>query len=299
MQSMSLILIQWKEHMRTPDLVVNMCRYIDIMCWWDITSRIFLIFIATNVEQNVDMCRYWQCTVWLCTRSKDSPSCTLARLRCLILHTYHQTAVGGEAPGHAEQSMSYAAAHRPHLDQVGGGQCLHVVARVHSLVLQVSDLGPGRYVPPHLRSRTGQGDGQQQGERQGQGGGQDRGWDRGGEGWVAAIEWQQWHHVMSLLWWILHHMSSAEASQDMGDIGLISHMSTWWDDGPYVITMHDVLYLYIPIRNIVDTLLYIVSWMLNGRPGWLSKVWTQLFLPKHHYLNPSSFYEFKSKSMNW
>ena len=72
--------------------------------------------------------------------------------------------------------MSYAAAHRPHLDQVGGGHCLHVVARVHSLVLQVSDLGPGRYVPPHLRSRSGQG------ERQGQGGGQDRGWDRGGEG---------------------------------------------------------------------------------------------------------------------
>ena len=71
--------------------------------------------------------------------------------------------------------MSYAAAHRPHLDQVGGGHCLHVVARVHSLV-QVSDLGPGRYVPPHLRSKTGQG------ERQGQGGGQDRGWDRGGEG---------------------------------------------------------------------------------------------------------------------
>ena len=78
--------------------------------------------------------------------------------------------------------MSYAAAHRPHLDQVGGGHCLHVVARVHSLV-QVSDLGPGRYVPPHLRSRSGQQqDGQQQGERQGQGGGQDRGWDRGGEG---------------------------------------------------------------------------------------------------------------------
>ena len=74
--------------------------------------------------------------------------------------------------------MSYAAAHRPHLDQVGGGQCLHAaVARV-----QVSDLGPGRYVPPHLRSRSGQGDGQQQGERQGQGGGQDRGWDRGGDG---------------------------------------------------------------------------------------------------------------------
>ena len=72
--------------------------------------------------------------------------------------------------------MSYAAAHRPHLDQVGGGHCLHVVARVHSLVLQVSDLGPGRYVPPHLRSRSGQGD------RQGQGEGQDRGWDRGGEG---------------------------------------------------------------------------------------------------------------------
>ena len=71
--------------------------------------------------------------------------------------------------------MSYAAAHRPHLDQVGGGHCLHVVARVQSLV-QVSDLGPGRYVPPHLRSKTGQGD------RQGQGGGQDRGWDRGGEG---------------------------------------------------------------------------------------------------------------------
>ena len=71
--------------------------------------------------------------------------------------------------------MSYAAAHRPHLDQVGGGHCLHVVARVHSLV-QVSDLGPGRYVPPHLRSKTGQG------ERQGQGEGQDRGWDRGGEG---------------------------------------------------------------------------------------------------------------------
>ena len=71
--------------------------------------------------------------------------------------------------------MSYAAAHRPHLDQVGGGHCLHVVARVHSLV-QVSDLGPGRYVPPHLRSRSGQGEGQ------GQGGGQDRGWDRGGEG---------------------------------------------------------------------------------------------------------------------
>ena len=72
--------------------------------------------------------------------------------------------------------MSYAAAHRPHLDQVGGGHCLHAaVARVHSLV-QVSDLGPGRYVPPHLRSKTGQG------ERQGQGGGQDRGWDRGGEG---------------------------------------------------------------------------------------------------------------------
>ena len=77
--------------------------------------------------------------------------------------------------------MSYAAAHRPHLDQVGGGQGLHVVARVHSLV-QVSDLGPGRYVPPHLRSKTGQGDRQRQGERQGQGGGQDRGWDRGGEG---------------------------------------------------------------------------------------------------------------------
>ena len=71
--------------------------------------------------------------------------------------------------------MSYAAAHRPHLDQVGGGHCLHVVGRVQSLV-QVSDLGPGRYVPPHLRSKTGQG------ERQGQGGGQDRGWDRGGEG---------------------------------------------------------------------------------------------------------------------
>ena len=78
--------------------------------------------------------------------------------------------------------MSYAAAHRPHLDQVGGGQCLHAaVARVQSLV-QVSDLGPGRYVPPHLRSKTGQGDRQRQGERQGQGGGQDRGWDRGGEG---------------------------------------------------------------------------------------------------------------------
>ena len=74
--------------------------------------------------------------------------------------------------------MSYAAAHRPHLDQVGGGHSntLHAaVARVHSLV-QNSDLGPGRYVPPHLRSKTGQGD------RQGQGEGQDRGWDRGGEG---------------------------------------------------------------------------------------------------------------------
>ena len=93
--------------------------------------------------------------------------------------TYHQTAVGGEAPGHADQSMSYAAAHRPQLDQVGGGRCLHTTARVQTLV-QISDLGPGRYVPPHLRSRSGQGDRQGQGERRG--GGQDRGWDRGGEG---------------------------------------------------------------------------------------------------------------------
>ena len=45
--------------------------------------------------------------------------------------------------------MSYAAAHRPHLDQVGGGHCFHVVARAFRFLIS----GPGATCP--LTSEAG------------------------------------------------------------------------------------------------------------------------------------------------